>query len=212
MMRIYEISGFPNPARIRIALAEKGLTKNVSFITVDVPVGKHRNAILLAKHPYATTPVLVLEDGTCIGECTAITEYLDHLDGTPTLTGRTGRERTLVHIMQRRVEVGLLDALTIYFDHAILDLGSKIETYQTPKWNRHGRARALASMRYLDGVLGDHPYLAGDHFSMADISAFAALAFADFVRIERPASLQHLAIWRARVAARPSIAAARSNL
>jgi glutaredoxin len=82
MLKIYDFEGFPNPARIRIALAEKGLSDNVSFVTVDVPGGEHRKAAFLAKNPYATVPVLMLEDGTCISECTAITEYLDHLNGS----------------------------------------------------------------------------------------------------------------------------------
>jgi glutathione S-transferase len=206
MLKIYDFEGFPNPARIRIALAEKGLSDNVSFVTVDVPGGEHRKAAFLAKNPYATVPVLMLEDGTCISECTAITEYLDHLNGEPTLTGRAGRDRALVHMMQRRAEAGLLDALTTYFHHATPGLGPEIETYQNREWGEKSLERALGGMGYLDGVLGDRPYLAGEHFSMADITAFAALAFADFIKIEQPAGLGHLAAWRGRVAARPSIA------
>ena len=92
-MKIHDYKGFPNPARIRIALAEKGLTHAVEFVTVDVPAGEHKRPEFLARNPAGTVPVLELEDGAHIAECTAITEYLDHLDCRPILTGKTARER-----------------------------------------------------------------------------------------------------------------------
>ncbi|MGD1925527.1 MAG: glutathione S-transferase N-terminal domain-containing protein, partial [Paracoccaceae bacterium] len=75
-MRVYEAPGFPNPARIRIAVAEMGLTDTIVFVPVDVPNGEHRTAAFLAKNPTGTVPALELDDGTVIAECTAITEYL----------------------------------------------------------------------------------------------------------------------------------------
>ncbi|MEM1162511.1 MAG: glutathione S-transferase, partial [Pseudomonadota bacterium] len=195
----------PNPARVRIALAEKGLTDQVEFVPVNVPEGEHRKADFLAKNPSGTVPVLELEDGTTISECTAITEYLDNLVGSPTLTGATPTDRARIHMMQRRAEVGLMDAVGTYFHHATEGLGPEIETYQCAEWGNHQKDRAVAGMHYLDGVLASQPYLAGDVFSMADITAFAGLAFADFAKIDVPAECTHLAAWRDRVAQRPSI-------
>ena len=125
---IYDYKGFPNPTRVRIALAEKDMTARVEFITVDVPGGEHKRPEFLAKNPSGAVPVLELEDGTTIAECTAITEYLDNLDGKPTLTGTGARERALIHMMQRRAEAGLLDAVAAYFHHATPGLGPHIET------------------------------------------------------------------------------------
>ena len=153
-------------------------------------------------------PVLELDDDTTIAECTAITEYLDHLEGEPVLTGKGAKERALVHMMQRRAEAGLLDAVAAYFHHATPGLGPQVETYQNREWGEKQRERAVAFMRYLDGVLGERPYLAGDRFSMADITAFAGLAFADFAEVAVPDGCANLKVWRARVAARPSVAAA----
>ncbi|MFM9942475.1 MAG: glutathione S-transferase family protein [Hyphomicrobiaceae bacterium] len=204
-MKIYDFQGFPNPARVRIALAEKGLTDKVQFITIDVPKGEHRTPAFLAKNPSGAVPVLELDDGTTISECTAITEYIDNIAGQPTLTGRTAKERAVIHMMQRRAEAGLLDAIGTYFHHATPGLGPKLETYQCAEWGRHQKERAIAGMKYLDGVLAKQPYLAGDAFSMADITAFAGLGFADFAKIDIPAELTHLKAWRARVAERPSI-------
>lgn len=206
-MKVYDFPGFPNPARVRIALAEKGLTNTVTFVNVDVPKGDHRKPEFLAKNPGGAVPVLELDDGTCIAECTAITEYLDGLDGNPTLTGRNPKERAVIHMMQRRAEAGLLDAVGTYFHHATPGLGPQLETYQCAEWGAHQKSRAVAGMKYLDGVLAKQPYLAGQSFSMADITAFAGLAFADFAKIDIPADCTHLKAWRARVAERPSIKA-----
>lgn len=205
-MKVYEFEGFPNPARVRIALAEKGLMDKVKFVSVNVPEGEHKQPAFLEKNPAATVPVLELDDGTTIAECTAITEYLDHLDGAPTLTGRTPRDRAVIHMMQRRAESGLLDAVGAYFHHATPGLGPDVEGYQCAEWGNHQKQRAVDGMRYLDDVLANQSYLAGDAFSMADITAFAGLGFADFVKLDVPKDCKNLTAWRDRVAARPSIA------
>ncbi len=206
-MKIYETQGFPNPARVRIALAEKGLTDQVAFEAVDVMGGAHREPDFLAKNPTATVPVLELADGTCIGECSAITEYLDHLDEDPVLTGRTARERAEIGMMQRRVEAGLLEAVGNYFHHATPGLGPNLETDQVPAWGEREKARAIRTMRYLDEVLAKQPFIAGERFTIADITAIAGMAFADFAQIEMPRDLTNLTAWRARMAERPSVAA-----
>jgi glutathione S-transferase len=206
MLKIYDYRGFPNPTRVRIALAEKGLSNRVEFISVDVPGGEHRLPAFAKKNPYATVPVLELEDGTCISECTAITEYVDNLVGEPVLTGRNAKERAIIHMMQRRIEAGLLDAAATYFHHATPGLGPKIEVYQNREWGETNRERAIAGMRYLDLVLAGQPFLAGNDFTMADITAFAGLVYAAIAKIEIPGELNNLKFWHQRVAIRPSIA------
>jgi glutathione S-transferase len=207
-MKVYEYKGFPNPARVRIALAEKGMLDQVEFVHVDVPGGEHRLPEFVAKNPWAAVPLLELADGTCISECTAITEYLDNSDNNPVLTGKTARERAVIHMMQRRAESGLLDAAVAYFHHATPGLGPKIETYQNKEWGEYQAKRAVEGMRYLDSVLATQPYLAGETFSMADITAFAGVNVSEYFKIAIPAELVHLKEWRERVAARPSSSAA----
>ncbi|MEX0350778.1 MAG: glutathione S-transferase [Paracoccaceae bacterium] len=206
-MKIYDVEGFPNPARVRIALAEKGATDKVEFIPVDVMNGEHRSDAFRQKNPDAAVPLLELEDGTCLSQCTAITEYIDASFDGASLCGETAKDRAVVHMMNRRAENGLLDAVGDYFHHATPGLGPDLETYQNAEWGSRRKDIALATMRYLDGVLGENDYLAGDSFSMADITAFAGLAFADFAKVDIPAELGHLRAWRDRVASRPSIAA-----
>ena len=206
-MKIYDFEGFPNPARVRIALAEKGVTDQVEFVTVDVPGGAHRKPEFLAKNPNGAVPVLELDDGTTIAECTAITEYIDHTFEGIALTGRGARERAMVHMMQRRAEQGLLDAVGAYFHHATPGLGPEIETYQNQEWGEKQRERAVEGMRYFNSVLASNPYVAGEQFSMADITVFAGLGFADFAKVDIPADCSNLSEWRSRVGSRPSIAA-----
>lgn len=205
-MKIYDFEGFPNPARVRIALKEKGLFDQVEFISINVPEGEHRKPEFLEKNPSAAVPVLELEDGTTISECSAITEYLDNLTDEQELTGKSPKERGVIAMMQRRTEAGLLDAVGAYFHHATPGLGPDIETYQNAEWVSKQGERAVATMRYLDGVLADQPYVAGDEFSVADITAFAGLGFADFAGVETPADCKNLAQWRTKVETRPSIA------
>ena len=205
-MKIFDVEGFPNPARVRIALAEKGVTDKVDFVPVDVMAGEHRSDAFRARNPDAAVPYLELEDGTCISQCTAITEYIDGTFDGPSLCGSDPKERAVVHMMNRRAEAGLLDAVGAYFHHATPGLGPDLETYQNGEWGEKQRQNATATMEYLDGVLADNDYLAGPHFTMADITAFAGLVFADFAKVEIPANLTNLIAWRARVSARPSVA------
>lgn len=207
MMKIYEHEGFPNPTRIRIAVAEKAVEDQVEFVAVDVLAGDHKTAEFLKLNPSGTVPVLELEDGTTIAECTAITEYFDTFFGDAVLTGRTAKERAIVHMMQRRAESDLLDAVGAYFHHATPGLGTEIEGYQCADWGNHQRTRAIKGMHYFNDVLSRQNYVAGDRFSMADITVFAGLAFANIAKIEVPAGCTNLKAWRERVSQRPSIAA-----
>ena len=205
-MKIYDVEGFPNPARVRIALAERGATDRVDFVSVDVMAGEHRSKPFRAKNPDAAVPYLELEDGTCISQCTAITEYIDGAFDGPALCGSNPKERAVVHMMNRRAEAGLLDAVGAYFHHATPGLGPDLETYQNREWGEKQRENETATMGYLDDVLAESDYLAGAQFTMADITAFAGLAFADFAKVEIPANLTNLIAWRQRVSSRPSVA------
>jgi len=209
-MKLYDRPGFPNPTRIRIVLAEKGIDSKVEFVPVDLIAAEHKQPAFLAKNPAGVLPVLELDDGTFISECTAITEYLDNLDGKPTLTGRTAREKALIHMMQRRAEANVLDPLGVFFHHATPGLGSALQAFKSPEWE--GRAelgkregdRAKDGLKYFNEVLAKQPYLAGNEFSMADITLLAGLAFAEALGAVPP-DLTALKQWQERVAALPAV-------
>ena len=129
-MKIYDTPAFPNPARVRIALAEKAATDKVTFVEVDVMNKEHRAKDFLAKNPDASVPCMELDDGTFLSYCTAITEYIDgHFEGT-SLCGDTPKERAVIHMMNRRAEANLLDAVGAYFHHATDGLGPDLELPQ----------------------------------------------------------------------------------
>lgn len=203
-MKIYDVEGFPNPARVRIALAEKGAIEQVEFHAVDVMGGEHRTDAFKAKNPDATVPYAELDCGTCISQCTAITEYIDGAFEGPSLIGDTPKQRAVTQMMNLRAESGLVDAVGAYFHHATPGLGPDLETYQNAEWGMKKKDTAQDTMRYLDSVLADSDYLAGGEFSMADITAFAGLAFADFAKVDIPNGLNNLSAWRAKAASRPS--------
>lgn len=204
-MKIHDWHTGPYPARVRIALAEKGLRSRVEFVSVDLWKGEHKTPAFLAKNYSGTLPVLELEDGTCIAECTAITEYLDALDGTPLLTGRTPREKGLIHMMSKRAELEVLDAVSVYFHHGTPGLGPLVELYQNAEWGLRQRDKALRGMRYFDGVLRQQPFVAGDSFSMADITLIGGLIFAGLVELAVPEGCDALQAWYARMQQRPSV-------
>jgi glutathione S-transferase len=201
-MKVYEYKAFPNPWRVRMVLAEKGLTDQVEFIQVDLPQGEHKQPAFLTKNPAGVVPLLELDDGTCIAECTAITEYFDHLTGEPILTGKNAIERAVIHMMQRRVEANLLDAIANYFHHATPGLG--FESCQIQEWGEKQKEQAIATLKSLDQLLATQPYIAGDRFTVADITALAGLAFGGFCQITIPETATHLRAWHGRMQQRPS--------
>jgi glutathione S-transferase len=206
MMKIYDFPRGPYPARIRIALAEKNLQSRVRFEMVDLYKGEHKTPNFIATKNYSgTLPVLELEDGTLIAECTAITEYLDTIDGAPTLTGRTPREKGLIHMMNKRAELELLDAVSVYFHHATPGLGPDVEIYQNAEWGFRQRDKAINGMHYFDGIMQKQDFVAGEVFSMADITVIAGLIFAGLVKLPVPASCETLRAWYAKMLERPSV-------
>jgi glutathione S-transferase len=149
--------------------------------------------------------VLELDDGTLIAECTAITEYLDALEALPTLTGNTPREKALIHMMNKRAEIELLDAVSVYFHHATPGLGPEVELYQNEDWGLRQRDKALRGMKYFNSILKTQPFITGDYFSMADITVIAGLIFAGLVNLPLPDDCKALQTWYAGMEERPSV-------
>ena len=210
-MKLYDRQGTPNAARIRIVLAEKGLDDAVEFVTVDLIAAEQKRPEFLIMNPIGKTPVLELDDGLCISECTAITEYLDNLDGAPSLTGIAPCDKAVIHMMQRRVEIMLLDPVDDYFHYATPGLGPALRPWRMPDWagakewaERRG-AYAVANLPYFNDVLEGQAFLAGAQFSMADITLWAALVFAEGAGLTIASNLAALAAWRARVEALPAV-------
>ncbi len=206
-MKIYDWYNGPYPARVRIALAEKGLLPHVEFVSVNLWKGEHKQPAFLALNYSGTLPVLQLADGTFIAECTAITQYLDALEGNPTLTGETPTEQGLIHMMTKRAEIEFMDAVSVYFHHATPGLGPEVELYQNAEWGLRMRDKAVRGMRYFDNILTTRAYVAGDEFSMADIALLGGMIFAELVELPVPEECAALHAWHAKVTQRASVQA-----
>ncbi|UOK36684.1 glutathione S-transferase [Pseudomonas palleroniana] len=204
-LKIYDWYNGPYPARVRIALAEKSLLSHTEFVSVNLWKGEHKKPEFLNINYSGTLPVLKLQDGTLIAECTAITQYLDVLDGNPTLTGRTPVEKGLIHMMTKRAEIEFLDAVSTYFHHATPGLGPEVELYQNAEWGMRMHDKAVRGMRYFDNLLQHQPFIAGDSFSMADIAVLGGMIFSALVELPVPDECTALRDWHARMQERPSV-------
>lgn len=204
-MKIYDWSTGPYPARVRIALAEKNLQSNVEFVPINLWKGEHKTPAFLAKNYSGTLPVLELDNGICLAECTAITVYLDAFVGEPTLTGRTPLEKGVIQMMTKRAEIEMMDAISVYFHHATPGLGPDVEHYQNRERGLRQRDKALRGMHYFDGVLRKQSYIAGEAFSMADIAVIGGFIFAAAVKLPIPQECTALLAWFARMQERPSV-------
>ena len=203
-MKLYNSNFAPNPRRVRVFLAEKGVS--IPRVEVDLAKLEQRTSEYSAVNPFQVIPSLELDDGEIIGESIAICRYIEELHPEPNLFGRTPLERARVEMWQRRVEWHLFLPIAQAFRHSHPKM-AEMEDPQIPDWADANRTRALRAMMIFDGVLRDRPFVAGERFTVADITGLVALDFARPARIAIPPELAHLARWRESLMARPSAAA-----
>jgi len=200
-MKLYDTARAPNPRRVRIFLAEKGLALPTEQI--DLMKGEQRGDGFTALNPLQRTPVLVLDDGTALSESVAICRYIEELEPDPPLFGTTVLGRALVEMWQRRIEFGLLLPVLFAFRHAHRAM-QMLEKPQIPELAETSKVKVLEFLDYLDGALSGRSFIAGAEYSIADITALVAVDFLKPAHIAMPANLPRLADWHARVAARPA--------
>ena len=199
-MKLYDGGRAPNPRRVRIFLAEKGIS--VPIETVDLGKQEHRTPAYAAINPLQRLPALVLDDGTAITESIAICRYFEGLRPEPPLFGRGATEEALVEMWNRRIELNLYAAVSAVFRH--LHPGMREMEQQVPEWGEANKPRVYEFLAFLDGELKDRLYVAGDRYSVADITALVSVDFMKPARLEVPDTLANLRRWHQAVAARPS--------
>jgi len=206
-MKLYIDAGrAPNPRRVRVFLAEKGVTLPIE--TVDLGAQAHKAPAFRSINPMQRLPALVLDDGTVIAESIAICRYVEALHPAPPLFGEGALEQALVEMWQRRVEFHLLTVVSQAFRH-LHPAMAPLEVPQVAAWGEANKPRALDFLTFLDGELKGRPYVAGPRFSVADITAVIAVDFMKPAKIAVPEELGHLRRWHAEVSARPSVATER---
>ena len=209
-MQFYDCATAINPRRVRIFLAEKGVT--VPTVQVNLREGEQFSEPFRRLNPWCTVPVLVLDDGTAISEAIAICRYLEARFPDPPLMGGDARDQGLVSMWEHRCEVdGLLAAQEIFRNSApgmkgrALTGAAAVE--QIPALVERGEARLNRFFTMLDEQLKYSRFVAGEAFSVADITLFCVVEFAARIRVPAPEGLAALHRWHAEVSARPSVTA-----
>jgi glutathione S-transferase len=194
----------PNPRRVRIFAAEKGIalpTQDVSLLKRE-----HKSAEFLALNPLGQTPTLKLDDGSIITESVAICRYLEALQPDPPLFGADAKSIGQIDMWSRRVEMLLGAPVGMIWVHTH-PLTAAIVPERFPEFGESNRPRVRAAMALCNEALGQTEFLAGDYFSMADINLLCTIDFAGFIGLPIADDLDKLRGWHARVSARPSAAA-----
>jgi glutathione S-transferase len=199
-MKLYDNATAPNPRRVRIFLAEKGIT--VPTEQVDIGARANLEPPFRAKNPFAQVPVLELDDGTYISESVAICRYFEETQPEPPLFGVGARERALVEMWNRRVELELTNRVFLCFQNTSDFFKGRIP--QVPDYGAVAKARAEETLALLDGVLGDQRFVAGDRFSIADITALVGIDFGRVIKLRPTPEQKNVLRWHAEVIARPS--------
>ncbi len=203
-MKLYVAPRAPNPRRVQMFLAEKGIT-GIEQVNVDLNAGEHRGEAFRGKSALAKVPALELDDGRVLSESRAICTYLEGLWPQPNLMGDGFEERAFIEMADRRVELYFMFGFALAIRHTHPGL-APLENPQFPEFGRSQGEKAREVARWLDGELARHPFVAGERFTIADITAFCAIEFARGLLKFRPGEegMHHLQAWRDRIAERPS--------
>jgi glutathione S-transferase len=199
-MQLYDSAMAPNPRRVRIFLAEKGITLPV--VAMDIGKAENRQPPFLAKNPLGGLPVLELDDGTCIAESVAICRYFEETQPQPPLLGTSATDRALVEMWQRRMELELFRNVTGCFQNTHKFFAGRIQ--QVPEYGEVCRNAARARLAWLDGELASRPFVAGERYTIADITALCAIDFGRVSDIRIAPEQKHLQRWYDAVSSRPS--------
>ena len=203
-MMLYDATAAPNPRRVRVFLAEKGI--EVPLVQVDMGQGEHKRPEFLKKHPSGKIPVLELDDGTCIGESVAICRYFEAIQPEPNLFGRTPVELGVIEMHNRILEFELLAQVGIaWVNGPIVAKMAPGRFTQIPEAKAQAEAAVKRFYARLDRELGVREFMAGDRYSIADITGLCVIDFAaSLVGLPPGADLVNLGRWHAAVSARPS--------
>jgi glutathione S-transferase len=202
-MKLYDGGRAPNPRRVRVFLAEKGI--EILAEQVDLGSLQHRSEAYTAINPMQRVPALVLDDGTVITESIAICRYFEALQPDPPLFGRGALDGALVEMWNRRAELHLFLPVSHIFRH-LHPAMAQMESPQVPDWGEANKPRVMAFLQFLDGELKDRAYLAGAEYSVADITAMVAVDFMRVSKLAVPETFANLKRWHQAVSARPSAA------
>lgn len=206
----YDCTTAPSPRRVRIFLAEKGVT--LPTVQVDLRSGEHLGGAFRALNPWCSVPVLVLDDGTAISEAIAVCRYLEDAYPEPPLMGCDAREKGVVAMWEHRFEIdGFLAVTEVYRNFARGLKGRALVgpagAEQIPALAERGRARVERFFDALETRLAESAFVAGETYTVADITAQVTVDFAGWIKMSVPEANMHTRRWHEAASARPSASA-----
>ncbi len=190
----------PNPRRVRVFLAEKGI--DLPETPVDMMQREHKSPEHRARNALGQVPTLELDDGTCISETVAICRYFDEVQPDPPLFGTTPLEKATVDMWVRRVEFTVMTPVGMFWRHAHPRTAALLTQFKD--FGESNRETYKGAQRWLDRELEGRAWLANDTYSMADICLQSTVDFAKWIGLPLEPEHANLAAWHARVSARPS--------
>lgn len=199
-MKIYDTKTAPTPRRVRMFLAEKGI--EVEYVQIDIVGGENLSAEMRTKNPLGKVPILELDDGTCISEANAICQYFEALQPEPALYGRDPLSKGIIGQWQQRAELYLFMQVGMCFQHTTGYFKDRMNPI--PEYGKEAGINAQKFLHVLDQHLADNQFLAGEQFSVADITAFIAIDFARVVKIRILPEQVNLQRWYDAIKQRPS--------
>jgi glutathione S-transferase len=199
-LQLYDTTMAPNPRRVRIFLAEKGI--EIPTVQISLADQEQRAPEYLAKNSLGKVPTLELDDGSFLSESVAICRYFEELHPDPLLMGTDAADRARVEMWQRRMEREVLDNIAAVFRMTHDFFKGRIR--QVPAWGEACREQAMERLEWLDGLLADREFVAGDRFTIADITAMVGIDFGAVTKTSYLPEHKNIARWHADVSARPS--------
>jgi glutathione S-transferase len=208
-VKLYDMNRAPNPRRVRVFLAEKGI--DIPMVQIDIPSGENLAPAFTAINPRGLLPTLVLEDGTVLDETMAICRYIEAVYPDPNLFGQTPLEIAQVESWQRRCELEGMYSVGMafrnaspFYAHRSTQGTAGQDTDQIPELVTRGKLLAERFFISLNERLGQSAYVALDRFTVADITAMITVDFARWIKVYPTPDQTDLAAWHARVSARAS--------
>ena len=210
-MKLYHSASSPNSRRVRIFLAEKGLS--IPLVAIDLGKGEQHSDAYRTINPHRVVPTLVLEDGTAIGEVPAICRYIEEVHPTPPLLGVTAKEKAQVSMWERRAELEGFAAVMEAIRNSAPGLRGRAiagphDYEQIPGLAERSKLRVKNFFADFDARLGEAAFVAGQRFSVADITALVTVDFAaKAINFPVPDEHHSLKCWYDAISSRPSMAA-----
>ena len=207
-MTLYDFEPAPNPRRVRMFLAEKGI--QIPTVQVNTRERAQFATDFVKINPYSVVPVLELDDGTCLGESVAICRYIEALHPTPPLMGRDAKDAAIVEMWNRRAELDGMQAAgetvrnvePMFADRGVAGVPGGFP--QIPALVERGKKRMARFFEFWDRQLSGNAFVAGPQFTIADITSFITIEFAKRADITIPAECGNVARWHGTIASRPS--------